>query len=84
MAKVEAQAEGRVLLAAARDVSIGGMQILTGNPLPVGTQVEVSFILPGTEYKVRTPAVVRRVEVEAGMAIQFTALSAADAEAIQK
>ncbi len=84
VAKVEAAAEGRTFLAAAENISPGGMLIFTANPVGEGVEVVVTFVLPGAEHKVRTPATVRHVNPHTSMGVQFTALAPSDRGAIEK
>jgi uncharacterized protein (TIGR02266 family) len=83
VAKVETESEGRTFLAVAQDISSAGMRIATANPAPVGTSIELTFILPGSERKVRVRGVVRHLGEGSAMGIQFEDLSDADRAAIR-
>jgi len=85
-AKVEAESEGRAFLAAAADISIGGMLIYTANPLPEGAALQLTFALPGVpgaERTIRVRARVRRVMANTSMGVAFEDLSADDRAAIE-
>ena len=76
--KVEAEAEGHSFLAVTQDVSSGGMRIATANPVPVGQTLQLVFVLPGTERKIRVRAVVRHVVEGTAMGLQFLDISPED------
>lgn len=76
--KVEAEAEGRSFLAVTQDISSGGMRIATANPAPEGGALQLTFVLPGAERRIRTRAVVRHVVEGSSMGVQFEALAADD------
>lgn len=81
--KVDLGSEGHSFLAVTQDISAGGMRIATANPRPVGTSIEVTFVLPDTERKIRVRAVVRHVVEGSAMGVQFTGISADDQAAIR-
>ena len=83
VAKVETEAEGRTFLAVAQDISSGGMRIATANPAPVGATVELTFVLPGSERKIRVRGIVRHHAAGSAMGIQFEDLSDADRTALR-
>jgi uncharacterized protein (TIGR02266 family) len=83
VAKVEAESDGYAFLAVAQDISAGGMRLATANPLPVGATLEVTFVLPGRERKIRVRAVVRYVIEGTAMGVQFQNLAADDLAAIR-
>jgi uncharacterized protein (TIGR02266 family) len=84
VAKVEVEGEGHAFLAVTQDISAGGMRIATGNPPPVGTFLEVTFVFPDTERKIRARAVVRHVVESSAMGVEFTGLAADDQAAIRE
>jgi uncharacterized protein (TIGR02266 family) len=75
------------------DVSRGGLFVATWAPLPLGTEVTVSFVLPGG-YQITAPGRVawlkepqtstENSEDTPGMGVRFTTLSDADREAIEQ
>ena len=73
------------------DVSKGGMFVATYSPLPVGTRIELSFVLPGG-YQVITEGQVtwardpvdRLKESSPGMGVRFTSLSTEDRVMIER
>lgn len=80
--------EGRWTLS--RDLSELGMYILYDTSIPVGTEVELTFDLPGVARNVLTKGVVKRVEptVEeergsGGMAVEFTDIPLSSKKAIK-
>jgi uncharacterized protein (TIGR02266 family) len=85
-AKVEAESEGRAFLAAAADISAGGMLIYTANPLPEGAALQLTFALPGipgAERTIRVRARVMRVEASTSMGVKFEDLAPDDRAAIE-
>lgn len=80
--------EGRWTLS--RDLSELGMYILYDTSIPVGTEVELTFDLPGVARNVLTKGIVKRVEpaVEeergsGGMAVEFTDIPLSSKKAIK-
>jgi uncharacterized protein (TIGR02266 family) len=73
------------------DVSHGGLFVATWSPLPLGTDVTVSFVLPGG-HQVTAPGIVAWLkeprdsesEETPGMGIQFTSLTGEDRRAIDR
>ena len=73
------------------DVSHGGLFVATWSPLPLGTDVTVSFVLPGG-HQVTAPGTVAWLkeprdsdsEETPGMGVRFTALSGDDRRAIDR
>ena len=85
-AKVEAESEGRAFLAAAADISAGGMRIYTANPVPEGAVIQLTFTLPGipgAERTIRVRARVMRVEASTSMGVKFEDLAPDDRAAIE-
>jgi hypothetical protein len=69
--------------ARSRDISLGGMFILTDRPLPYGTACKIELLLPALP----TPAVIEatvRWSGEDGMGVQFGALRARETWAINQ
>lgn len=58
-----------------RDLSLTGAFLEDERPFPVGRQVELQLTGNGLSAEVRVKAVVRRVEPQVGMAVEFIALS---------
>jgi uncharacterized protein (TIGR02266 family) len=83
VAKVDVESEGYGFLAVAQDISAGGMRVATANPLPVGALLEITFVVPDTERKIRARAVVRHVVEGSAMGVQFQNLSPEDAATIR-
>ena len=70
-----------------QDISEGGLFVATQKILPIGTDVTVSFTLPGVqEIKADGVAMWIRqpIDGEAGMGISFTKLSGDDQATIQR
>ena len=82
--KVEAESEGHSFLAVTQDLSSGGMRIATANPLGVGEHLQIVFMLPGPERKIRVRGVVRHVIEGTAMGIQFLDLSPDDKAALRE
>jgi hypothetical protein len=57
-----------------RDLSLEGVFVLDPDPLPAGS--ELSFTLRAGQTDISLEGIVRRSEVDVGMGIQFTNLSA--------
>ncbi len=83
VAKVDVESEGYGFLAVAQDISSGGMRIASANPLPVGTSIEITFVIPSPERKIRVRAVVRHVVEGSAMGVQFQNLPPEDAAALR-
>jgi c-di-GMP-binding flagellar brake protein YcgR len=69
-------------LAFSRDVSLGGMFIETGNPLPVGSEVSLRFHLDDGGPIVVTAAEVKYSVQKLGMGVEFVELPPADRKRI--
>jgi hypothetical protein len=65
----------------AKDISLGGMFILTDFPTRVGEDIVVYLTLPGGQHELALPAIVRWSR-EDGMGVQFGQLGARDTHAI--
>jgi type IV pilus assembly protein PilZ len=64
-----------------KDISVGGMSVVTSAPLPFGTELVVSLTLPGQKSAFALPAVVRWRSND-GMGLQFGLLGARETHAI--
>ncbi len=78
IAKVEIETDGYSFLAVTEDISSGGMRIATANPSPVGHTLQLTFVLPGSERRIRVRAIVRHVVKGSAMGVQFKDLAPAD------
>lgn len=65
-----------------KDVSVGGMFILTATPLPFGADLVVHITLPGEKSPFALPGVVRWSKSGEGMGVQFGLLGARETHAI--
>lgn len=65
------KAGDRVGFGSSSDVSLGGMFIETDDPRPFGERITVKFRAAGLEQPLSAPAVVRWVEPDRGMGVQF-------------
>jgi len=74
-AKVEVHGKG------ARDVSLGGMFVVSEAPFPFGAEVRVHIFVPGAKAPMVLPAVVRWTR-EDGMGVQFGLLGARETHLI--
>jgi len=66
----------------ARDISLGGMFVLTETPLAFGVELVVHVTLPGQKAPFALPAVVRWSRTGEGMGVQFGLLGARETHAI--
>lgn len=82
--KVQTQAAGFSFLAAAANVSEGGMLIFTANPSPPGEAVRLEFTLPGSPKTISAGAVVMRVVPGASMGVRFEDLAPDDLAALRQ
>jgi hypothetical protein len=65
----------------ARDISLGGMFVVTDRPAPLGVDLVVTIVLPGAMRPAVLPGVVRW-NAHDGMGIQFGALDRRETDAI--
>lgn len=72
---------GKVVQGRARDISLGGMFVVTEAPATFNGEVSVSITLPGQKSAIVLPGVVRWVG-NGGMGIQFKMLGARETHAI--
>jgi c-di-GMP-binding flagellar brake protein YcgR len=66
----------------ARDISLGGMFVVTETPLAFGVELVVHVTLPGQKAPFALPAVVRWSRTGEGMGVQFGLLGARETHAI--
>ena len=76
----DARSEGQTWAAESEDISLGGMFILGDTLPPIGTEVQVEFVLPGLG-PVRMPAYVRWKR-EVGVGLQFGLIGPRETHAI--
>lgn len=67
--------EGGQIECVTRNVSLGGMYLVTSSSLPYGTTVTLEFYLPALKEDVNIEATVRWVKDD-GMGVQFGSLRA--------
>lgn len=75
------KAGGERVAGRARDVSVGGMFIETGTPLPFSSELVVHVQLPGQRGPLALPAVVRW-SGKGGMGVQFGLVGARETHAL--
>ena len=73
--KVLVRSEGSVIECVTKNISLGGMYLITEEELPYGTPVKLEVYLPALKEDVTIDAVVRWVKVD-GMGVQFGSLRA--------
>lgn len=66
----------------ARDISVGGMFVVTDTPLPFGADLVVHLTLPGQRSPFALPGVVRWSKNGEGMGVQFGLVGARETHAI--
>jgi c-di-GMP-binding flagellar brake protein YcgR len=66
----------------AKDISLGGMYVLTSATLPFGAELVVHVTLPGQRAAFAMPAVVRWLRHGEGMGLQFGLVGARETHAI--
>jgi uncharacterized protein (TIGR02266 family) len=72
---VSYQAEGALRAARTQDLSRGGVAIRTMDPLPAGTQIELTFRLPGSNRDINASGHVAWSDRRVGMGVQFETLT---------
>jgi len=65
-----------------KDLNIGGLFIVTPNPLPLGTAVTILLSVP--EGEIRSSAIVRNTVSNEGMGVQLSEIGLTDNERLQK
>jgi uncharacterized protein (TIGR02266 family) len=73
---VSYQAEGTLSAARTQDLSRGGVAIRTMDPLPAGTQIDLTFRLPGSNRDINASGRVAWSDRRVGMGVQFEKLTA--------
>ncbi len=73
--RVVVRGDGSVIECVTKNISLGGMYLITDNDLPYGTPVELDLYLPALKEEVTIQAVVRWVKPD-GMGVQFGSLRA--------
>jgi type IV pilus assembly protein PilZ len=66
----------------AKDISVGGMYVVTAAPLAFGAELVVHVTLPGNKAPFALPAVVRWSRTGDGMGLQFGLIGARETHAI--
>lgn len=75
--------DGAAFTGMAKDISIGGMFIESGEILPFGTELTIVARLPGTKADMRLPGIVRWAK-PSGFGVQFGSLGARETHAISQ
>lgn len=70
------QTDGAIRAARTQDLSRSGVAIRTMDPLPAGTQIDLTFRLPGTSRDITASGRVAWSDRRVGMGVQFETLSA--------
>ncbi len=83
VAKVESGEGGFAIIAAAGDISEGGMLIYTANPWTEGQMVTLKFVLPGSTRTIRTKGSVVHVVPQESMRVRFEGLEREDVEEVR-
>ena len=78
----EAKGSTERIAGRSRDVSVGGMFILTATPLPFGADLVVHITMPGEKSPFALPGVVRWSKNGEGMGVQFGLVGARETHAI--
>ena len=73
--KVIVHHEGRQIETITRNISLGGMYLVSNESLPYGAKVELEIYLPALKEDVKLAAIVRWEKVD-GMGVQFGSLRA--------
>ena len=73
---VSYQAEGALRAARTQDLSRGGVAIRTMDPLPAGTQIDLTFRLPGSSRDISASGRVAWSDRRVGMGVRFETLTA--------
>jgi uncharacterized protein (TIGR02266 family) len=84
VAKVETEEGGLAIIAAAGDISEGGMLIYTANAWKEGHALTLKFILPGSTRMIRTKGTVVHVVPQASMRVRFESLQTEDLEEVRR
>ncbi|HJL16840.1 MAG TPA: PilZ domain-containing protein [Sandaracinaceae bacterium LLY-WYZ-13_1] len=81
--KVVVQHEGGHIECVTRNISLGGMYLVTQSSLPYGTPVELEIYLPALKEDVTIGATVRWTKPD-GMGVQFGSLRAREVWALNQ
>jgi uncharacterized protein (TIGR02266 family) len=73
---VSFQAGGTIAGARTQDIGRGGVAIRTMDPLPLGTQIDLTFRLPGSSKDITASGRVAWSDRRVGMGVQFEKLTA--------
>lgn len=80
---IEVSFGGELYFQRAANLSVGGAYFTQTFPLPVGTQVELKFELPGQTGEIACKGEIVTAQ-DLGMGVRFLGLSATDLERIEK
>jgi hypothetical protein len=69
--------DGRRIEASSRDMSLGGMFVLTDTLAPFASSIPVELMVPGAKQPIRVTATVRWTEAD-GMGLQFGLMGVRD------
>lgn len=75
--------EGREYEAISKNISLGGMYLITDAPLPFGGTAELRFRLPSLDQETTCAAYVRWTQPE-GLGLQFSSLRAREVWALNQ
>ena len=81
---IELMYQGRSIMGATRNLSLGGMFITCNEAVPHGARVQLRFDLETLGRSVTTDAIVRWVESASGIGVQFTGLRAQEVWGLQR
>lgn len=73
--------DGRRIEAVSRDMSIGGMFVLTDTPAPFGSKVPVELMVPKAKQPILVSSTVRWTQRD-GMGVQFGLMGVRDTHAL--
>jgi uncharacterized protein (TIGR02266 family) len=81
-------ADGATFTTHTRNISLGGVYVMSDRPLPFGAKVKLSFSIPNQQEAIEVDGEVRWIENEDGnthgVGIQFGGLRARDVWALNK
>jgi uncharacterized protein (TIGR02266 family) len=89
---VDYKSGGNYLFDFCRDLGTGGVFIESQQPLPVGSEMELTFTIPDSKETLRTsgkviwsqPPIAERKDVASGMGVQFSNFSDANRKTLDK
>ena len=81
--KVKVVSDGESVVCVSRNLSLGGMFLITETPLRYGSEVQLVFQLPALNKKVSVDGVVRWQSRD-GMGVQFSSLRAKETWALNE